>query len=99
MSDTNQREATESLLERTQRREEEINRALKLEAERHAAAVRRAARLGGSGGESKTEDRPTNGARGATWREPVLSQREESDVYSRKRDGLFGNVIQSSARR
>jgi len=37
--------------------------------------------------------------RGATWREPVLSQREESDVYSRKRDGLFGNVIQSSARR
>jgi hypothetical protein len=39
MSDTNQREVTESLLERTQRREEEINHALKLEAERHAAAV------------------------------------------------------------
>jgi len=57
-----------------------------------------AARLGGSGDESKTEDRPTNGARGATWREPVLSQREESDVYSRKRDGIFSNEIQSSAR-
>jgi hypothetical protein len=45
MSDTNQREATESLLERTQRREEEINHALKLEAERHAAAVRNMHRL------------------------------------------------------
>jgi hypothetical protein len=39
MSDTNQREATERPFERTQRREEEINHALKLEAERHAAAV------------------------------------------------------------
>ena len=40
MSDTNQHEVAESLFERNQRREMEINEALKLEAERHAAAVR-----------------------------------------------------------
>jgi hypothetical protein len=34
MSDKNQREVAESLFERTQRREEEINHALNLEAER-----------------------------------------------------------------
>jgi hypothetical protein len=40
MSDTNQHEVAESLLERTQRREQEINHALKLEAERHEAVIR-----------------------------------------------------------
>jgi hypothetical protein len=40
MSDTNRHEIAESLFERNQRRESEINEALKLEAERHAAAVR-----------------------------------------------------------
>jgi hypothetical protein len=45
MSDTNQHEVAESLLERNQRREMEINEALKLEAERHAAAVRNMHRL------------------------------------------------------
>jgi hypothetical protein len=45
MSDTNQHEATESLFERNQRRETEINEALKLEAERHATAVRNMHRL------------------------------------------------------
>ena len=45
MSDTNQREAVESLLERTQRREEEINHALKLEAERHEAVLKNMHRL------------------------------------------------------
>jgi hypothetical protein len=35
MSDTNQHEAAESLFERNQPRETEINEALKLEAERH----------------------------------------------------------------
>jgi hypothetical protein len=42
MSDTNQREAVESLLERTQ---EEINHALKLEAERHEAVLKNMHRL------------------------------------------------------
>jgi hypothetical protein len=45
MSDTNQREATESLFERTQRREEEINHALKLEAQRHEAVIKNMHRL------------------------------------------------------
>jgi len=45
MSDTSQREAVESLLERTQRREEEINHALKLEAERHEAVLKNMHRL------------------------------------------------------
>ena len=40
MSDTNQREVVESLFERTQRRDEEINHALKLEAERHEAVIK-----------------------------------------------------------
>jgi hypothetical protein len=40
MSDTNRHEVAESLFERNLRRESEINEALKLEAERHAAAVR-----------------------------------------------------------
>jgi hypothetical protein len=45
MSDTNQREATESLFERTQGREEEINHALKLEAQRHEAVIKNMHRL------------------------------------------------------
>jgi hypothetical protein len=45
MSDTNQREVSESLFERTQRREEEINHALKLEAERHEAVIKNMHRL------------------------------------------------------
>jgi hypothetical protein len=45
MSDTNQHEAAKSLFERNQRRETEINEALRLEAERHAAAVRNMHRL------------------------------------------------------
>jgi hypothetical protein len=45
MSDTNQREAAESLIERTQRREEEITHALKLEAERHEAVLKNMRRL------------------------------------------------------
>jgi hypothetical protein len=45
MSDTNQREAAESLIERTQRREEEIAHALKLEAERHEAVLKNMHRL------------------------------------------------------
>jgi len=47
MSDTNQREAleVESLFERAQRCEEEINHALKLEAERHEAVVKNMHRL------------------------------------------------------
>jgi hypothetical protein len=45
MTDTNQLEVVESLLERNQRRETEINEALKLEAERHAATVRNMHRL------------------------------------------------------
>ena len=47
MSDTNQREAleVESLFERAQRREEEINHALKLEAERHPCCNRFISRL------------------------------------------------------
>jgi hypothetical protein len=45
MSDTNQHEGGESLFERIQRREMEINEALKLEADRHAAAVRTMHRL------------------------------------------------------
>jgi hypothetical protein len=40
MSNTNSHQVAESLFERNQRRETEINEALKLEAERHAAAVR-----------------------------------------------------------
>jgi hypothetical protein len=43
MSDTNQHE--ESLFERTQRREEEINYALRLEAERHEAVIKNMHRL------------------------------------------------------
>jgi hypothetical protein len=45
MSDTNQRGVAESLFERTQRREEEINYALKLEAERHEALIKNMHRL------------------------------------------------------
>jgi hypothetical protein len=45
MSDTNQHEVAESLFERNQQREIEINEALKLEAERHAAAVKNMHRL------------------------------------------------------
>jgi hypothetical protein len=45
MSDTNQHEVAESLFERNLRRETEINEALKLEAERHGAAVRNMHRL------------------------------------------------------
>jgi hypothetical protein len=45
MSDTNQHEVAESLFERIQRRETEINEALKLEADRHATAVRNMYRL------------------------------------------------------
>jgi hypothetical protein len=45
MSDTNQHEDGESLFERNQRREMEINEALQLEADRHAAAVRNMHRL------------------------------------------------------
>jgi hypothetical protein len=45
MSDTNQHEVAESLFERNQRRETEINGALMLEAERHASAVRNMHRL------------------------------------------------------
>jgi hypothetical protein len=45
MSDTNQHEAAESLFERAQRREEEINHALKLEAERHEACYQKHAPL------------------------------------------------------
>ena len=45
VSDTNQPEVVESLFERNQRRETELNEALKLEAERHAAAVRNRYRL------------------------------------------------------
>jgi hypothetical protein len=45
MSDTNQREVVESLFERTQRREQEINHALKLEAVRHEAVIKNMHRL------------------------------------------------------
>jgi phosphopantothenate synthetase len=45
MSDTIQHEVAESLFERNLRRETEINEALKLEAERHGAAVRDMHRL------------------------------------------------------
>jgi len=47
MSDTNQREAleVESLFERAQRREEEINHALKLGTERHEAVIKNMHRL------------------------------------------------------
>jgi len=45
MSDTKQREVVESLFERTQRREEEINYALKLVAERHEAVIKNMHRL------------------------------------------------------
>jgi hypothetical protein len=45
MSDTNQHEVAESLFERNQRRETEINEALKLEVERHATAVKNMHRL------------------------------------------------------
>ena len=45
MSDTNRHEVAESLFERNLRRETEINEALKLEAERHGAAVRNMHRL------------------------------------------------------
>lgn len=45
MSDSDQRAAAESVFERTQRREAEINDALKLEAERHEAAIKNMQRL------------------------------------------------------
>jgi hypothetical protein len=45
MPDTNQREVAESLFERTKRRDEEINHALKLEAERHEAVIKNMHRL------------------------------------------------------
>ncbi len=45
MSDTNQHEVAESLFERNQRREMEINEALKLEAERHEAVIKNMHRL------------------------------------------------------
>lgn len=45
MSDTNQHEVAESLFERNQWRETEINEALKLEAERHASTARNMHRL------------------------------------------------------
>jgi hypothetical protein len=45
MSETNQRKVAESPFERTQRREQEINHALKLEAERHDAVIRNMYRL------------------------------------------------------
>lgn len=45
MSDTNQPEVAESLFERTQRREEKINHALRLEAERHEAVIKNMHRL------------------------------------------------------
>jgi hypothetical protein len=45
MFETNQREVAESLLERTQQREQEIKHALKLEAERHEAVIRNMHRL------------------------------------------------------
>jgi hypothetical protein len=43
--DTNQHEVAESLFERNQWRETEINEALKLEAERHAVVIRNMHRL------------------------------------------------------
>jgi hypothetical protein len=45
MSDIKQHEVAESLFERNQRRQAEINEALKLEAERHSAVVRNMHRL------------------------------------------------------
>jgi hypothetical protein len=45
MSDTNQRAVAESVFERNQRRDGEINVALKLEAERHEAVIRNMHRL------------------------------------------------------
>jgi hypothetical protein len=45
ISDTNQREVVKSLFERAQRREDEINHALKLEAERHEAVIKNMRRL------------------------------------------------------
>jgi hypothetical protein len=45
MSDTNQQQIADSLFERNRRRETEINGALRLEAERHASAVRNMHRL------------------------------------------------------
>jgi hypothetical protein len=45
MSDTKQREVAESLFDRYQRREAEINDALRQEAVRHAAAVQNMHRL------------------------------------------------------
>ena len=45
MSDTNQHKVAESLFETNQRRELESGGALKLEAERHVAAVRNMHRL------------------------------------------------------
>jgi hypothetical protein len=45
MSDTNQHEVVESLFERIPRRDEEINHALKLEAERHEAIIKNMHRL------------------------------------------------------
>ena len=45
MSDTKQHEIAESLFDRNQRREAEINDALKQEAARHAAAVQNMRRL------------------------------------------------------
>ena len=45
MSDTNQHEVAEGLFERNQRRETEINEALKLEAQRHEAVIKNMHRL------------------------------------------------------
>jgi hypothetical protein len=45
MTDDNQRALAETVFEREQRREKEINEALKIEAARHAAAVENMNRL------------------------------------------------------
>jgi hypothetical protein len=45
MPDTNQSAVAESLFERTKRRDEEINHALKLESERHEAVIKNMHRL------------------------------------------------------
>jgi hypothetical protein len=45
MTDDNQRALAETVFEREQRREKEISEALKMEAERHAAAIKNMARL------------------------------------------------------
>jgi hypothetical protein len=45
MTDDNQRALAETVFEREQRREKEISNALKMEAERHAAAIKNMDRL------------------------------------------------------